>query len=61
MMSEHTDHEDSALPDLEPQGTGPAEGVNRRAFMTRGALPGAVNARDKETSEGGLAVSLVLC
>jgi hypothetical protein len=52
---------------LDVNGDGPS-GVDRRAFMMRSALVGAMaltakemNAKYKETPEGGLAVSLVLC
>ena len=84
----------SLLPDLELEAADLPAGVDRRAFLTRSAVAGAVaviaatsasqvpanrrvdfdttvnamaltanemNSKYKETSEGGLAVSVVLC
>jgi hypothetical protein len=57
-MLEKANHKGFVLPDPPQQLTEVAPGVDQLAFMLTAK---EMNAKCNETSEGGLAVSLVLC
>ena len=65
MSSEEKDNENPVLDDVVDEAAQTPPDVDRRAFMTTVAAMALtateMNSKYKETSEGGLAVSVTLC